>query len=409
MFIDNLLFDAVSQETRSLNALAINTNAKYNVAITKQGIDQRYTPESVTYLQSLTGDLLFSQMNRSIEAGWFKAFNRVLIKDSTKFDVSGNLANQLPGSGGNASKAGVCIQYEFDIKSGKVNDLSIGPSNCNDTTDTRRTIEKVKEGDLILRDLGYAIISCHKIIDQKGAFFISRLHTSTTVYEKKNNELVELDFGKLFKKMTKGKIRRLDKQVIIGAEEKMPVRLIIDLMPDEQINKRKHKTKSYNKKRGRNTGKKFLSRACFNLFITNIEETVLTPEVITKVYKLRWQVELIFKIWKSVFGIDNNNPMKYERLMCLLNVRLILILINWELFMHKRWQLYEATGKLLSIIKCFKTLHEHSKELRHILTDNCNKLLIWEERTTKLLESHHWLEKKKNKIGFLEIMMLNVL
>ena len=147
MFIDSLLFDAVSQETRSLNALAINTNAKYNVAITKQGIDQRYTPESVTYLQSLTGDLLFPQMNRSIEAGWFKAFNRVLIKDSTKFDVSENLTNQLPGSGGNASKAGVCIQYEFDIKSGEVNDLSIGPSNCNDTTDTRRTIEKVKEGD----------------------------------------------------------------------------------------------------------------------------------------------------------------------------------------------------------------------------------------------------------------------
>ena len=101
--------------------------------------------------------------------------------------------------------------------------------------------------------------------------------------------------------------------------------------------------------------------------------------------------------------------MKYERLMCLLNVRLILILINWELFMQKRWQLYEATGKLLSIIKCFKTLHEHSKELRHILTDNCNKLLIWGEKTTKLLESHHWLEKKKNKIGFVEIMMLNVL
>ncbi len=79
MFIDNLLFDAVSQDTRSLNALAINTKAKYNVAITKQGIDQRYTPESVTYLQSLTGVLLSFQMNRSIVVGWFKAFYSVLI------------------------------------------------------------------------------------------------------------------------------------------------------------------------------------------------------------------------------------------------------------------------------------------------------------------------------------------
>lgn len=409
MFIDNLLFDAVSENTMSLNALAINTSGKYNVEITKQGIDQRYTPSAVKFIQALCGELLQEQFNHSIEVGWFTAFKRVLIKDSTKFDVSGNLAKQLPGSGGSASKAGVCIQYEFDLKSGQVNDLSIGSSNCNDATDTMGTIAKVKEGDLIIRDLGYSVLSCFKIINQKKAFYISRLRTGILVYEKKDNDFVELDFCNLYKVMTEGKIRRLDKKVFIGRVEKIPVRLIIDLMPEAEVNKRKRNTKAYNKKRGHTTSGKFMNRAPFNLFITNIEETVLAPDVITKIYKLRWQVELIFKTWKSVFGVDNNNPMKYDRLMCLLNVRLLLILINWELFMHKRWQLYEATGKLLSITKCFKTLHEHSKELRHILTNNCDKLMNWIEMIAKLFESHHWLEKKKNKIGFVEIMTLNVL
>jgi hypothetical protein len=408
MFIDSLFFDAVSENTKSLNALAINTKGKYNVEITKQGIDQRYTSQAVAFVQSLCEDLLSDQINSSIDIGWFKSFRRVLIKDSTKFDVSENLAKQLPGSGGNASKAGVCIQYEFDIKSGQVNDLSIGAANCNDTTDTRRTIENVKKGDLILRDLGYAIISCFKTMDQQGAYFISKLHTSTKVYEKKNNELIELDFAKLYKVMTKGKIKRLDKQVVIGEQVKMPVRLIIDLMPLAEASKRIRKAKAYNKKRGRNMGDNFINKSCFNLFITNIEESVLTPEAIAKIYKLRWQVELIFKVWKSTFGVDNNNPMKFERLMCLLNVRLLLILINWELFMHKRWQLFIATGRLLSITKCFKTLHEHSRELRHILTNNCNKLINWIEKTTKILESHHWLEKKKNKLGLVEIMMINI-
>ena len=409
MFIDSLLYDAVSENTKSLNALAINTKGKYNVEISKQGIDQRYTSEAVTFVQSLCGGLLSDQINRSIEVGWFNEFERVLIKDSTKFDVSGNLAKQLPGSGGSASKAGVCIQYEFDIKSGEVSDLSIGPASCHDTTDTRGTIGKVRKGDLIIRDLGYSIISCFSVINQKGAYFISRLHSNTKVYEKKNDKDVELDFGKLYKQMTDGKIKRLDKQVIIGGKEKMPVRLIIDLMPQSEVDKRIKKTNAYNKKAGNKTSDNYKTRAHFNLFITNIEETVLAPEVIVKVYKLRWQVELIFKSWKSTFGIDNNNPMKYERLMCLLNVRLLLILINWDLFMHKRWQIYEATGKLISMTKCFKTLHEHSKELRHILTNNCKKLTNWIEMISKLLESRHWLEKKKNKIGFVEIMKLNVL
>jgi hypothetical protein len=343
MFIDSLLFDASCENTKSLNALAINTKGKYNVGITKQGIDQRFTKEAVQFVQSLIGDLLSNQINSSIDVGWFGKFKRVLIKDSTKFDVSANLAEQLTGFGGNASKAGVSIQYEFDLKSGQVNDLSIGPANRNDATDAKETIGNMREGDLIIRDLGYANNACFATMNQAGAYFISKLSVGTKVYEMKNGELIEVDFSELYKKMVKDEITRLSMQVIMGATEKLPVRLIVDLMPEQEINKRIRIKKAFNKKRGRNTGANFMSKACFNLFITNIEETVLSADIIVKAYKLRWQLELIFKIWKSVFGIDNNNPMKYERLMCLLNVRLLLILINWELFMHKRCQLFTET------------------------------------------------------------------
>ena len=125
-----------------------------------------------------------------------------------------------------------------------------------------------------------------------------------------------------------------------------------------------------------------------------------------KIYKIRWQVELIFKAWKSIFGIDNNNSMKYEQLICLLNIRLLLILINWEVFIYKRLQSYKKTGKLLSINKCFKTLQEPSKDLKDILTNNCKKLIQWFEQMSRLFESHDWLETKKNKIGLAELMLL---
>jgi Transposase DDE domain len=409
MFIDSLLYDATAEITKSLNQLAININKKFNIAITKQGVGQRFTKGAVKYIQALIGNQLSNQVNHSIDTGWFKLFKRVLIKDSTKFDVSENLAKQLPGFGGSASKAGVSIQYEFDIKSGEVSDLTITPANVPDNKDTSKTIGNVREGDLIIRDLGYSKISCFNTMNNAGAYFISRLNVSIVVYEMIENRLVELDFAKLYKTMTEGKIQRLEKQVLIGEKDKLPVRIIIELLPEEVVNKRLKKTNAHNKKKGQKTSDNYKTRAWFNLYITNIDENVLAADAIVKIYKIRWQVELIFKAWKSIFGIDNNNPMKYERLICLLNVRLLLILINWGLFMQKRLQLYMETGKLLSINKCFKTLQENSEELRHILTNNCKKLIKWLEEISRLFESHHWLERRKNKIGLVEIMLLNIL
>ena len=409
MFFENLFYDSTSETTKSFNQLAINTKKKFDVEITKQGVANRYTENALKYVQALIGDAFTHQIHQSIDIGWFKLFKRILIKDSTKFDVSEKLADQLPGFGGNASKAGVCIQYEFDIKSGEINDLTINPANRPDTKDTLDTITKVREGDLIIRDLGYSILSFFIAIHEIEAYFISRLNVNIVVYQKIENKLIELDFGNIYQYMTECKIERLDKQVYIGKEDKFPVRLIIELMPIEIVNKRLEKVNAYNKKKGFQTSDNFKVRSHFNLFITNITEDVLEPAVISKIYKLRWQVELIFKSWKSTFGIDNNNEMKYDRLICLLNVRLLLIIINWNIFMQKRSQLYLKTGKLLSINKCFKTLQDNSKDLTNILMNNCKKLINWVMMIIKLFESNHWIERKKNKIGFVEIMLLNVL
>ena len=46
----------------------------------------------------------------------------------------------LPGFGGSASKAGACIQYEFELKSGQVNDLTITPANSSDSKDALATM-----------------------------------------------------------------------------------------------------------------------------------------------------------------------------------------------------------------------------------------------------------------------------
>ena len=394
--------------TKSYNQMAIETKSVHKVDISKQGIDQRFNESSLKYIQSLMSKVLSTQVSQIIEIGLLHPFNRVNVKDSSKFDLPGKLKDKLPGFGGSASKAGACIQYEFEIKSGHVNDLTITPANRPDSKDALATRGSVMKGDLTIRDLGYFALKYFIAAKKVGAFFLSRLNAKIIVYQMKENKIEELDFGQLYKMMKKNHIERLDKEVYIGKEEKLPVRLVIELMPDEVFNTRMQKINKYNKKKGHQTSKDYCNRARLNLFITNIPIEMINGVVIAKIYKIRWQIELVFKIWKSIFGLDNITPMKYERLMCTLNARLLLVLINWETFMIQRGLLFKKTGNLLSIIKCSNTLKENSTQLRHVLVNGGKGIKQWIKWVADIFESKHWLEKKKNKLGFEEILCLNI-
>lgn len=393
--------------------MAIETKATHGIDISKQGIDQRFNEGAQKYIQSLISQELSTLVSANINTGWLDLFKRVSIKDSTEFDLNERLKEKLPGFGGNASRSGVCIQYDFDVKSGKVNDLAITPASRSDAKDALTSIGNVQEGDLVIRDLGYFTLKFYMAVQEILAFFISRLNVRILVFEKKADDTFErLDFGKLHQTMKENQISRMDKNVFIGENEKFPARLIIELLPDAVFNERMRRVNVSKTKHSR--GHKtfttdYIDRARFNLFMTNIPPDKLDGETVAKIYKLRWQVELIFKTWKSIFGIHEIGPMKYHRLMCTLNARLLLILINWETFIVHRARLYMKTGNLISINKCFKTLKDRSSQLREILINDCIGIEQWIRWTEDIFETKHWLEKKKNKLGQLEILCLNIL
>ena len=69
-----------------------------------------------------------------------------------------------------------------------------------------------------------------------------------------------------------------------------------------------------------------------------------------------------------------------------------------------RNKLYDCCNKWLSFDKCFKTLKRYASNLRQSITGNSDDI---EEFVRKIYYGFvigHWLEKKKNKLGFEEIM-----
>jgi transposase len=98
----------------------------------------------------------------------------------------------------------------------------------------------------------------------------------------------------------------------------------------------------------------------FTIFITNIDSTKASINDIVLLYRLRWQVELCFKHWKSIYKIDDIPKMKKERFLCPMYAKLIVIVLNQQLIFGVRNLLHKHEKILFSIEKCIKTIKEKS-------------------------------------------------
>ena len=395
-----------NEEYKSLNQCAIEVNNTYKQSISKQGIDQRFNTQSVRFIKSLFEEQLKNQITSQISSELLNMFNRMLVKDSTKFDIHEQHKAKYPGSGGSASKAGMCIQLEFDLKNGAVSDLTICPSTRQDSTDAKETKDKIEKDDLIIRDLGYFALDVFEHIEKCEAFFLSRLEPRVLIYQKENGNFTHLSYSELYEHMKELKQSTIEINAFIGEKKKMPVRLIVRLLPEDAYNQRMRRINKLNQKKSRKTSDKYKEYARFSFYITNIPFEKISATQIIDLYRLRWQIELVFKIWKSIFKLEKIGKMKLNRLLSLLYVKLLWILINWEIVVNLKSVFHSVFQKTLSIYKSFQTIKDNFEKFRKELKENKirgENLIIW---MIEILSEKHWLEKRKNRIGYEKIVFM---
>lgn len=407
LFIDIVLYCACSTEKVSLEQACVEISEMHGIEIKKQSLDERFHQGALNFILSLLSEILQNQLLAEIDPAFLKEFSQVRITDSTKFDIPKSLKELFKGFNGRSiASAGVSIQYEFDIKNGAIINLGLFGATKSDSKYAEEIAGSLQANDLVIRDLGYYSADNLKEINLKGAYFISRLNAKADVYTEDNaGKLTKVCFATLYKEMLEKKLTEQELAVYIGKNKLLPVRLIVNLMPEDIYAKRIRKIERYNKANGHQTSNEIKDRLKFNLFVTNIEAEKMSTTNLAMLYKIRWQIELVFKCWKSHMGIDKIQKMKYERFTTLLYAKLLLILVNHQIINNIRCKFYRSQDKLLSIVKCVKTMREHNNLIRQMVAApgtlaNCMK------RIEKMLMSNHWQEKRKNRLGLIEIMQL---
>ncbi len=183
-FTNLIVFSSGNLAETSLAEMCQEFEYCYGEKLSKQALDERFTERSVAFLKLLLQEVLFRHVSTDEFKDLLPGCKTIRVKDATSFQLPKELQEIYPGSGGQTSKACLKVQFEYDLRTGKVFDLSLGPYISNDLTDSHKTIGSVNERDLIIRDLGYIGIEILKKVHEKGAFYLDRIKSNVGIWVK---------------------------------------------------------------------------------------------------------------------------------------------------------------------------------------------------------------------------------
>jgi hypothetical protein len=405
-FVKTLVFNGEDHEQLSLLDLKCDLYTHSDYHISQEAIHKRFTPEAVSFLKDVFHQLLSYQLPFTNKTVLTKdLFTSLCIRDSTKFKLPDSYHASYPSYGMfNKTSSLMNFQYEFDLLSGNWNRLELTKATRNDQTDSKETIDEIRQGSLNIRDLGYITPTYLKGVVKNSAYYINRL-PKMGVYQLIKNDYRLIDWKSFDKEIKQKKLDQLELEVILGKEEKLKTRMILMPVPESVSRERIRKaTQGGKRSKGYQLSKEYKIKARYNIFITNVPKEVLTVKEIFEAYKLRWQIELVFKTWKSNLKINKIKSMKKERMECQLIAKLIWIILNSKLFQLANKMLKDyGTDIGCSLVKFFKTAKRFSQTLRYFIGDRyC--FLKWFKTAIIPIIPHLLVEKRMRKETHYQIL-----
>lgn len=312
--------------------------SKQQVYMTKEGLNQRFNEKTVCFLRTIFQCLFAQQSTLSLAKMPMKThypFTRIRILDGTSIKLPATCFSTYPSTVG----AGVKFQVEFDYLTGSFPYIELQAGKADDCPSGMKRLETVEKGDLLLQDLGYFQYKLFQKIDEKEAFFISHARVDTTYFVdhldpprhpdgriRKMYAYERLYLEKEWSTLKQGEMREYPR-VYLGKEEKLPTRLNLYRFTKKEQQRQEYRIKRRAQTKPGQIKQKSKALSGISTLITNLPQEITAKEVV-QLYRYRWQIELLFKTWKSDFKASYFRKMKQARWECHLYAELIILLIS---------------------------------------------------------------------------------
>lgn len=420
-FVQTTVFGWMDEPEASYSQLR-HVAASLGVHVSNQALEQRFGPTSAALMQRVLEEAVGQVMSSEASApDLVGRFNGVYLQDGTLISLPAELAEAWPGCGGSTPEAGqssLRAQVRLELGQGQMQ----GPWLQAGRTAERSGVAvetPLPEGCLYNVDLGYFTLTDMRRHGKEGHYWLTQAKATVKLYDQAGQcwDLLAL--------LEAHKSDVIDLYVQVGVKDRLPARLIAVRLPAAQVEARRQRAntqpegkpkgcqppgKGRGSKARKSSGKRKRWRKNrrvsparlrlleWTILLTNVPSTQLSVQEALVLARCRWQIELLWKLWKQYGRLDTWRSQKPSRVLSEIFAKLVGLVITHWLTLVGCWQ---APNR--SLVKARQVVQWMTPTLALALRGEL-ALEVVVQRTSESMESGCTLNRRRKRPNTYQLM-----
>jgi hypothetical protein len=291
--------------------------SRAGIKMSVQGLEQRFTEAAVRFLRALLQAVLTQVVMSKHRIPLLPHFNGIYLTDCSRFTWG---------------KIGFKLAVRWNLQTGQF-EMDMMELKRHDQT-SHVIDDAMPHGALHLGDLGFFKLKRFAAWTAAGIYWLSRFKVGTKVFTRDGHPLHLAEW------LATGNTEvRLP--IIMGIQTPVHCWLIAAPLPQDAKAKRQARLKEEARLDQRPISQQKQALAAFTIYVTNIEG--LTFPQAHGLARLRWQIELLFKLWKShvqVLDSCSADPIRqqcegYAKLIAAIIQHWVLLVSDWSFLLTR--------------------------------------------------------------------------
>ncbi|MGB7340279.1 MAG: IS4 family transposase [Phototrophicaceae bacterium] len=332
-FVRGLVFGWINDPQATLDTLS-QSIGNAGTPITRQGLHKRFTVEASDFLYKVLHESLSEVVSAMpVERGLLSQFTHVELLDSSQIELPDELENIWLGSGGyvkGKTSSAIKLNVRWDVRTGELCELDLSDGRQHDGKSSIQYATMPK-GSLRIADLGYWKLNVLKRIADEGSYWLTRYKTGTIICDEQGQIIDLLDA------LPRQVGKQVEWQVHLGKQAQIPCRLVAERVPEHVVKQRHERLDETARRRERPFSDAVYEMAKWTIYLTNVPQKMLTIAQVLALGHYRWQIELLFKLWKSELEVNQWRTQNPQRILCELYAKLIGVIVTHWLLLVGTW------------------------------------------------------------------------